>query len=145
MSKHFSFFNNKLPASWVLHISREFHTCYSCWYYSSMETLITIATGTIFSESQCSSASSPLKNVLKVLQNSQENICTGVSFFLTELQVEYLKLYFKKNFQCRYFPVYIMKFLRTLFYRTHQGKCFCLSQNLPLNNPWTPYNKHVST
>ena len=36
-SKYFSFFNNKPPASWVVHIARDFLTCYSCSYYSSME------------------------------------------------------------------------------------------------------------
>ena len=35
-SKYFSFFNNKPPASWVAHITRDFLTCYSCSYYSSM-------------------------------------------------------------------------------------------------------------
>ena len=35
-SKYFSFFNNKSPASWVAHITRNFLTCYSCLYYSSM-------------------------------------------------------------------------------------------------------------
>ena len=33
-SKYFSFFNNKPPASWVAHITRDFRTCYSCSYYS---------------------------------------------------------------------------------------------------------------
>ena len=32
-SKYFSFFNT---ASWVAHITRDFLTCYSCLYYSSM-------------------------------------------------------------------------------------------------------------
>ena len=35
-SKYFSFFNNKPPASWVAHITRDFLTCYSTSYYSSM-------------------------------------------------------------------------------------------------------------
>ena len=35
-TKHLSFFNNKPPASWVMHIGRDFLTCYSCSYYSSM-------------------------------------------------------------------------------------------------------------
>ena len=35
-SKYLSFFNNKLPASWVAHIARDFLRCYSCSYYSSM-------------------------------------------------------------------------------------------------------------
>ena len=35
-SKYFSFFNNKPPASWVVHITTEFLTCYSCLNYSSM-------------------------------------------------------------------------------------------------------------
>ena len=39
-SKYFSFFNNKLPASWVAHITRSF-TCYSYSYYSSMLQVIT--------------------------------------------------------------------------------------------------------
>ena len=34
--KYFSFFNNKPPASWVRHITRDILTCYSCSYYSSM-------------------------------------------------------------------------------------------------------------
>ena len=33
-SKYFSFFNNKLPASWVVHITRDFLKCYSCFYHS---------------------------------------------------------------------------------------------------------------
>ena len=35
-SKYFSFFNHKSLASWVAHIIRDFLTCYSCSYYSSM-------------------------------------------------------------------------------------------------------------
>ena len=35
-SKYFSIFNNKPPASWVAYITRDFRTCYSCSYYSSM-------------------------------------------------------------------------------------------------------------
>ena len=35
-SKYFSFFENMLPASCVAHITRDFLTCYSCSYYSSM-------------------------------------------------------------------------------------------------------------
>ena len=35
-SKYFSFFNNKPPASWVTHITRDFLTCYSCSNHSSM-------------------------------------------------------------------------------------------------------------
>ena len=35
-SKYFSFFNNKPPASGVVHITRNFLTRYSCSYYSSM-------------------------------------------------------------------------------------------------------------
>ena len=33
-SKNFSVFNNKPPASWVAHITKDFLTCYSCYYYS---------------------------------------------------------------------------------------------------------------
>ena len=36
ISKYCSFFSNKLPASWVAHITRDFLTRYSCSYYSSM-------------------------------------------------------------------------------------------------------------
>ena len=35
-SKYFSFFDNKQPASSVAHITKDFLTCYSCSYYSSM-------------------------------------------------------------------------------------------------------------
>ena len=35
ISKYFSFFNNKPPASCVVHITRDFLACYSCLYYSS--------------------------------------------------------------------------------------------------------------
>ena len=35
-SKYFSLFDNKPPASWVAHITRDFFTRYSCSYYSSM-------------------------------------------------------------------------------------------------------------
>ena len=35
-SKYFSIFNNKPPASSVADITRDFLTCYSCSYYSSM-------------------------------------------------------------------------------------------------------------
>ena len=34
--KYFSIFNNKSPASWVAHITRNFLTCYSGLYYISM-------------------------------------------------------------------------------------------------------------
>ena len=36
-SKYFSFFNNKPPASWVAHITRDFLTCYSSSYFSPMD------------------------------------------------------------------------------------------------------------
>ena len=39
-SKYFSFFNNKPPASWVVHIPKDFLTGYSCSYYSSMAVYI---------------------------------------------------------------------------------------------------------
>ena len=39
-SKYFRFFRNKQPANWVAHIARDFLSCYSCLYYSSMEKLI---------------------------------------------------------------------------------------------------------
>ena len=35
-SRYFSFFSNASPASWVPHITRDFVTCHSCSYYSSM-------------------------------------------------------------------------------------------------------------
>ena len=39
-SKYFSFFNSKLPARWLVHITRDFLACYSCSYYSSMVSFI---------------------------------------------------------------------------------------------------------
>ena len=41
-SKYFSFFSNKPAVSWVAHIARDFLTCYSCSYYSSMFAIIEI-------------------------------------------------------------------------------------------------------
>ena len=35
-SNYFNIFNNKPPSTWVVHITRDFLTCYSCSYYSSM-------------------------------------------------------------------------------------------------------------
>ena len=35
-SKYFGFFNNETPATLVAHMTRNFLTCYSCSYYSSM-------------------------------------------------------------------------------------------------------------
>ena len=35
-SKYFSIFSNKPPANWVAPITKDFHTCYSSSYYSSM-------------------------------------------------------------------------------------------------------------
>ena len=37
--KYFNIFNSKPPASWVAHMTRDFLTCYSCSYYSSMLTI----------------------------------------------------------------------------------------------------------
>ena len=34
--KYFRFFNNKPPAGGVAHVAKDFPTCYSCSYYSSM-------------------------------------------------------------------------------------------------------------
>ena len=34
--RYSSFFNNKTPVSWVTHITKDFLTCYSFSYYSSM-------------------------------------------------------------------------------------------------------------
>ena len=38
-SKCFSFFNNKPPATWVAHITRDFLACYSCSYYTVLNGL----------------------------------------------------------------------------------------------------------
>ena len=35
-TKYFRILDNKPPASWVAHITRDFITCYSCLYYSFM-------------------------------------------------------------------------------------------------------------
>ena len=35
--KYFSIFNNKLPASWVAHVTSDFLTCYFCSCYNSMD------------------------------------------------------------------------------------------------------------
>ena len=35
-SKYFRIFNNKSPANWMAHITRDFIACFSCSYYSSM-------------------------------------------------------------------------------------------------------------
>ena len=37
--KYFSIFNKKPPTNWVAHVTRDFLTCYSCSYHSSMVTL----------------------------------------------------------------------------------------------------------
>ena len=50
-SIYFSMFNNKPPASWVAHITRDFLTCYSCSYYSSMFT-VTYSDRSITNEDQ---------------------------------------------------------------------------------------------
>ena len=34
--RYFIFFNNKSPASWVVHTTRDFLSCYFCLYYSFM-------------------------------------------------------------------------------------------------------------
>ena len=47
-SKYFSLFNNKPPESWVVHITRDFFTCYSCLYYSSMDSAKTLEREGIF-------------------------------------------------------------------------------------------------
>ena len=39
-SKYFIIFNNSPPASWAAHITKGFLTCYSCSYYSFMNTII---------------------------------------------------------------------------------------------------------
>ena len=39
-SKYFCFFNNTPPAKWVVHITRDFLTYYSCSYYSSMPYIV---------------------------------------------------------------------------------------------------------
>ena len=45
-SRYFSFLNNKPSASWVAHIIRNFITCYSCLYYSSLRLIPRIAGNT---------------------------------------------------------------------------------------------------
>ena len=39
ISKYFSIFSNTLPATWVVHITRNFLIFYSCLYYSTMTKL----------------------------------------------------------------------------------------------------------
>ena len=45
--KYFSIFNNKQPASWVAHITRDFLTCYSYSYYRTWYNASLVITGTI--------------------------------------------------------------------------------------------------
>ena len=47
--KYFRIFNNKQPESLVADIIRDFLTCYSCSYYSSMERLVITSNASIFS------------------------------------------------------------------------------------------------
>ena len=56
--------------------------------------------------------------LLKTLQNSQEKDCTGVSF-LFRLHASSLQVFQKR---CRYFPVSLMKLLRTLFLQSNCGR-----------------------
>ena len=56
---------------------------------------------------------------LKILQNSQENICVGVSFL-----IKFTATLLKKRFWHRCFPVNFKKLLTTHFYRTPPGECF---------------------
>ena len=56
---------------------------------------------------------------LKILQNSQENICVGVSFL-----IKFTATLLKKRFWHRCFPVNFQKLLTTHFYRTPPGECF---------------------
>ena len=48
--KYFSIFNNKPPASWVVHITRDSFTCHSCSCYSSMKTLFIWKTKHIYAK-----------------------------------------------------------------------------------------------
>ena len=41
-------FNNRPPANWVAHLTREFLACYSCSYYSSMLFVCTLIHGESF-------------------------------------------------------------------------------------------------
>ena len=59
--------------------------------------------------------SSRLEVFFKIPQNSQENICTGVSF-LIKLQPAGLQLYQKRRSNKFYFPVNFAKFLKNLFF-----------------------------
>ena len=52
-SKYFSFFNNKPPAGWVAHITRNFLTCYSCSYSSSLVWLCKLKKKTQNDEQKC--------------------------------------------------------------------------------------------
>ena len=61
------------------------------------------------------------KKFLEILQNSQENTYTIVSF-LIKLQASGLQLYLKKRLWHRCFPVNFVKFLRTPFLQNTSGR-----------------------
>ena len=69
------------------------------------------------------------KCVLKILQNQQENICTGVSI-LTKLQAEDLQPHLKETLAQVFSCVFYKIFKNIFFYKRHQGDCLCPSQNL---------------
>ena len=72
-SKYFTFFNNKPPASWVVHTARDFLTCYSCSYYSFM-----------------------IKS-LNLVRNNKETYHTKVKLFNPIVRGEEVKISISKN------------------------------------------------
>ena len=67
------------------------------------------------------------KVFLEISQNPQENTCARVSFLIKKLPQP--AILFKKKLWHRCFPVNFAEFLRTFFYRTPPGDCFCQSKH----------------
>ena len=71
--KYFSVFNDKPPASWVAHITRDFFSCYSCWYYSFLLQYKTNIVCRVFGVELVQSQSQPLNSRIWMIKSAFES------------------------------------------------------------------------
>ena len=124
-SKHFSFFNNKPPASWVAHITRDFLTCYSCSYYSSMSLWWS-------SHQWCSIKKVVLKYFTKF---TAKRLCPNV-LFLRMLKARGL---YKKELPTQVFSCWFCKIFKNTYERlllSIKGTINCLESSVNMKVQW---------
>ena len=84
-SKYLSIVKNALRAILVAHVTRDFHACYSCWYYSFVDKSKTFTKFWIITFFKCKSLTVPETVFLWLILNRTKKVITDLfaSFFVS--------------------------------------------------------------